>query len=323
MPVWVKGNIDSGVFIIFNHGGPGSCGTLESIIEVNPGNGKMDHPSPLQILEKDFAMVYWDQRHSGMSKGSADPNDSRPEDFGNDLAVVIQELQNRYTIKKIFLIGQSWGHFVATSYMTYVENWKENQSNITGYIGYKGNHNHHATYTVVRPKIIAHAQKEIQEKRDIAYWREVVNFYQSNTALTNIFNYQKHSGYIYSIMGATISLYDRVIASVKASLFSPFNGLPLYPNIKKTQQAQKMFSWVISDSSISDIIHRINIPTLLIYGQNDLVAPVEVGQIIYDEIETAEQDKELLVLNNSRHGAENEDVLIFQKAIKSFIDRYR
>ena len=79
----------------------------------------LDHQSPLQILEKDFAMVYWDQRHSGMSKGSADPNDSRPEDFGNDLAVVIQELQNRYTIKKIFLIGQSWGHFVATSYGWY------------------------------------------------------------------------------------------------------------------------------------------------------------------------------------------------------------
>ena len=108
--------------------------------------------------------------------------------------------------------------------MTYVENWKENQSKITGYIGYKGNHNNAATYTVVSPKIIAHAQKEIQEKRDIAYWREVVDFYQSNTALTKIFKYQKHSGYIYSIMGATISLYDRVIASVKASLFSPFNG---------------------------------------------------------------------------------------------------
>ena len=84
-----------------------------------------------------------------------------------------------------------------------------------------------------------------------------------------------------------------------------------------------MFSWVISDSSISDIIHRINIPALLIYGQNDFVAPVEVGQIIYDEIKTAEQDKELLVLNHSRHGAEDEDVLIFQNAIKSFIDRYR
>ena len=30
MPVWVRGNIDSGVFIVFNHGGPGSSGTMES-----------------------------------------------------------------------------------------------------------------------------------------------------------------------------------------------------------------------------------------------------------------------------------------------------
>jgi len=36
MPVWVRGNIESGVFIIFNHGGPGSSGTLESIMEVSP-----------------------------------------------------------------------------------------------------------------------------------------------------------------------------------------------------------------------------------------------------------------------------------------------
>ena len=323
MPVWVKGNINSGVFIIFNHGGPGSCGTLESIIEVRPANGKLDHPSPLQILEKDFAMVYWDQRHSGMSKGPADPNDSRPEDFGNDLAVVIQELQNRYTIRKIFLIGQSWGRFVAASYMMYVENWEKNQSNIAGYIGYKGNHNQHAAYTAVRPKIIAHAQKEIQEKRGIAYWQDAVDFYQSNTSLTSISDFQKHKSFIYRVMDVTHNFSDRITSSVKASLFSPFNGLPYYFNNKKTNQAQKMFSWVISDSSISDIIHRINIPTLLIYGQNDLVGPVEVGQIIYDEIETAEQDKELLVLKNSRHGAENEDVLIFQRTIKSFIDRYR
>ena len=51
MPVWVRGNIDSGVFIVFNHGGPGSSGTLESIIEVNPGNGQLGHPSPLKVFE--------------------------------------------------------------------------------------------------------------------------------------------------------------------------------------------------------------------------------------------------------------------------------
>ncbi len=32
MPVWVRGNTASGTFIVFNHGGPGSWGTAESII---------------------------------------------------------------------------------------------------------------------------------------------------------------------------------------------------------------------------------------------------------------------------------------------------
>jgi len=136
MPVWVEGNVESGVFIIFNHGGPGSSGTLESIIEAYPANGQFEHESPFEILESKYAIVYWDQRHSGLSKGSADPNDSQPEDFGEDLSLVIDELAKRYDVQKIFLIGQSWGHFVASCYMTYLDDWQVNQNNIDGYIIY-------------------------------------------------------------------------------------------------------------------------------------------------------------------------------------------
>ena len=35
MPVWVRGNIDSGIFIVFNHGGPGSCGTTDNLGSIN------------------------------------------------------------------------------------------------------------------------------------------------------------------------------------------------------------------------------------------------------------------------------------------------
>ena len=52
MPVWVEGNIESGVFVIFNHGGPGSSGTLESIIEANPGDGQLGQESPFAALEE-------------------------------------------------------------------------------------------------------------------------------------------------------------------------------------------------------------------------------------------------------------------------------
>jgi len=323
MPVWVRGNIDSGVFIVFNHGGPGSSGTLESIIEVNPGNGQLGHPSPLKLFEDEYAMVYWDQRHSGMSKGSADPNDSRPEDFGEDLALVIDELKKRHDVKKLFLIGQSWGHTVATSYLTYVDQWKKNQANVDGYIIYKGVYSQDMTYQAAKPRILNYAEKQISENRDISCWQDVHDYYQNHATLTEASDFMIHEEYVGRVMGVSISLFDRVKAGVKASFCSPYNGWFHYPNFRATMRAEKLLSWIVSDNSFERIINRITIPTLIIYGGKDLIAPAEVGQTIYNEIKTASQDKTLIVLNNSRHGVENPDVQVFQKAIKKFLEQYR
>ena len=81
-------------------------------------------------------------------------------------------------------------------------------------------------------------------------------------------------------------------------------------------------SRVVTDNSLEQTINRITIPTLIIYGGKDLIAPLEVGENIYNEIETAEQDKVLVVLENSRHGAENNDIEVFQQAITGFLEQY-
>ncbi len=323
MPVWVRGNFESNVFVIFNHGGPGSCGTLESIVEVNPGNGRMDHESPFKVLEDKYAMVYWDQRHACMSKGSADPNDSRPDDFGQDLAVVIDELEKRYDVQKIFIIGQSWGHTVATNYLTAADDWRENQGKIDGYIIYKGNHDLAMPYEIVKPQILEHAQQQINNYTDVEHWQEVKTFYEERPTLTTASDFAEHGHYVFSVMGSPISLSDRILASVKASLFSPFNGLPVYPNNKRTNQAEEFMSFIASDTSMTEVVHRIDIPTLLVYGRKDLMAPVGVGEFIYNEIDTDEADKTLLILEQSRHGAENGDIEILQRAVFGFIETYR
>lgn len=61
---------------------------------------------PFRILESEYAMVFWDQRHSGMSGGPADPKDSRPEDFGEDLALVVREVRKWYAVRHLFVPGQ-------------------------------------------------------------------------------------------------------------------------------------------------------------------------------------------------------------------------
>ncbi len=323
MPVWVKGNIDSGVFIIFIHGGPGSSGTLESIIEVAPANGNLDHKSPINEFEKNYAVVYWDQRHAGMSKGKVDPNKSKMDDFGKDLALVIDELKQRFEINSLFIMGQSFGHAVAVDYLTSQENWFENQLKITGYINYKGNHEQDMAYRVAREKVLLFAKNRISENNEIEYWQKAVSFYTPREKMTEISDIMYHSMYVETMMDSSISLSERILSSVKASILSPFNGLRYYPNNKKTTEADAFMEQIVFDRSLSTTINRLKLPTLLLYGQHDLIAPVEVGDFIYEEIGTEKNDKKLVILSESRHGAEGSDIEIFQQEVTSFIEKYR
>lgn len=321
MPVWVRGNTASGTFIVFNHGGPGSCGTAESIFEVNPANGRLDHPSPLQALESDYAVVYWDQRHSGMSTGSVDPNASRIEDFGNDLALVIRELRSRYEVKHTFIIGQSWGHAVGLSYLTLVDGWQGNQARVDGYVIYKGNHEQRTAYLAARPRVMEFARQEIAAARVVAYWEGARRFFRERPALSSPGDFIAYAEYADRAMQVSVPLPARIWAFLRASMFSPLNGWSVYFNNRKTMQADRFLARVVADTTLSGTLPRLSIPVLLIYGARDLQAPVEVGRSIYGSISTPESLKTLLVLPHSRHGAEGDDVVLLQKAIRGFIER--
>ena len=56
MPVWVRGNESSEIFVIHLHGGPGGSGIMAALSGI------------LNPLEELYRMVYWDQRHSGSLK---------------------------------------------------------------------------------------------------------------------------------------------------------------------------------------------------------------------------------------------------------------
>ncbi|MEL7209152.1 MAG: alpha/beta hydrolase, partial [Actinomycetota bacterium] len=277
MPVWVRGNIESGVFVIFNHGGPGSSGTLESIIEANPGDGQLGQESPLKALEEDYAVVYWDQRHSGLSKGDVDPNESQPDDFGLDLAAVVEALDDRYAPDRVFVVGQSWGHFVAMNYLTSLESWQSNQARIDGYIGYKGNHEQGMAYEAARNALMIHSESQIEDGYDVDYWQGAIDFYQARPTLSEVEDYWTHYEYLDHAMGASISLPSRIWSSVRASFFSPFNGFTYYSNNRATNQAEDFMELVVTDRSIRTTIDRLTVPTLLVYGRHDLIAPVEDG----------------------------------------------
>lgn len=83
--------------MLFLHGGPGS-----------PEIAFMKHFNT--DIEKDFVMVYWEQRGSGKSYSKNIPDESmNMEQFISDTRELSQYLLQRFNQDKIFIMGHSWG----------------------------------------------------------------------------------------------------------------------------------------------------------------------------------------------------------------------
>jgi pimeloyl-ACP methyl ester carboxylesterase len=83
--------------MLFLHGGPGSP-EIAFMRETNTG------------LEKDFVMVYWEQRGAGKSYSKdISPESMKIAQFVSDTRDLSQILIKRFKKEKIYLMGHSWG----------------------------------------------------------------------------------------------------------------------------------------------------------------------------------------------------------------------
>jgi pimeloyl-ACP methyl ester carboxylesterase len=87
--------------MLFLHGGPGNS--------VMKGARRFTGR-----LEKEFVVVHWDQRGSGRTLGiSGPPGAITLELAARDVVEMIDHLRERFHRQKIFLMGHSWGGFLA------------------------------------------------------------------------------------------------------------------------------------------------------------------------------------------------------------------
>lgn len=303
MPVFIKGNIESGTFILFLHGGPGGNASLPSFMPVS------------KELENDYAFAYWDQRGSGLSSGNPDPSTFTVEQFVDDLDLVVETIRYKYHNPRIVFYGISWGGALGSAYLS-TSNYQEK---IDGFICMDSGHN----LVEGLPKSVVfvknYAQQQIDKGIDVNYWQEARDWCATVPDMSIKENYFKYDSYLSNtnayrkdpnqeVQGPEVGASGTMNSYLSLAIF--FNGQYLVPRFN------------ILNLNLSEAMTRIKTPSMVIWGRHDGVNTIEMGYDAYNSIGGPDfQEKELVILENSAHEGYIEEQELFIHHFRRFVNQ--
>jgi proline iminopeptidase len=303
MPVWVKGNTSSGVFLINLHGGPGGSSIVGTIVPA------------MQDLENEFAVVYWDQRASGLSQGNPSPTTFTVEQYVEDTDLVVDTLAELYAPTSVFLYGHSWGGALGAAYLTDTDR----QAKITGYIDIASGHNLVAGLPKSVIWLREYATEQIALGNEAEHWQNVFDWCDSAPDMTVPDNYFKLVEYR---QGSNDVTYD----PDSAGSFGPDSEFVFLSPMSFAvffNEGNLGSQFNILELNLSADMANIVLPSIVLWGRHDGRNTAEMGQDAYDSLGTQSADKTLVFFENSAHQPFLEEQDLFVAEVTNFVERYR
>ncbi|MEO5978163.1 MAG: alpha/beta hydrolase [Chryseolinea sp.] len=305
MPVSVRGNKNSGVFIIFVHGGPGGTALQ-----------KIGLPA-FEALEKSYATVFWDQRASGSSQGNSDNKYLTLDQFTEDLDKLVDLIKGKYHNPEIFLMGHSWGGCLGTSYLTS----PARQQKIKGWIEVDGAHNNPKADSLSLKYVTDYAHTQIKNGVEKTFWNYVLGWYVGNPNFTT--DQLEHYSFVEKAHGY---VFDQTLQSGQKFPNYSFAYLfesPANVTAALTNYSHVIKSFIISDIDLTSSMGNITLPTLIIWGLRDGVIPYPMANQAFQALGTLNENKKIVTLSNSAHNGFYEEPENFVAAVTFFIEQYR
>lgn len=300
LPIWVRGNSDAETFILFIHGGP-----FDTAIE----NAVWGH---FEELHEDYAIVYFDQRGGGYAHGQQSVNLNEAQ-FVEDVEVVLQLIQEKYPqAKSMFLMGHSYGGYLGTA----VLKAGDNQTNFKGWIELAGAHNFPLGWLLSREFSMNYAQQQIDANKDEELWSEKLEDLQNTPQVTN---YDE------------LLVINRIAFEVGVDMNngnSNFENPPWLYTLSSpvgagfSQHNNRLVADMLVNGNHNPEMPNITIPSLLIYGGRDPLQPIGIGENGIEYLGTPDQDKYLVLLEESGHSLWEYESNRFFNEIKEFITQY-
>lgn len=309
---WVRGNVDSGVFILVSHGGPGGESTT--------------YVEDLWPLEADYALVYWDQRGSGASRGLFGGERFTYPQFGDDLRAVVDTVEFAYQPDDIFLMGHSFGVEVGTEYLI----TGNNQATISGWMPVNGTFSV-VTHAEAQRRFIIDRTDEILANPDsyeltdedletLAQWRQEALDATTPSPMERDFldlMWDRATALPAYPFENDDHTYDR---GWRYGLTSPYS-----PWLESRNEGRSYTPMDIAYTSWdrSEEIGDVTVPTAFLWGQWDPIMPPFVAEDYYAKIGTPEDHKQIVWFEHAYHGPMYEDQAPFNEAVVAFVEAYR
>lgn len=278
MPVKVAGNVSSKKFLVIVHGGPGGSAIVYR------------EPYVRNTVEKQVAIVYWEQRFAGHAQGNI--GSSNIADFRRDMKDLMILLRNKYgDDNQYYLFAHSWGGFLAPYFL--IEG--VNQELVNGWIQIGGAHNYRMNDSLTREMLLHYGRQELAAGRNTEDWDEIVDWCENNgfskrseAVRLNGFAHQAEN--LMPVDAPSIDLFNMVFRNnivVSASFINLINS------------GLRRIDSETYDTPNSNNLHKISIPTLLLWGKYDFVCPPELADDIEANISSPILDK--IIFERSGH----------------------
>ena len=300
MPAYIHGNGSEKVFLITLHGGPGSIGLgFRSSMFKNK-------------IEKACAVVYFDQRGSGMSQGSYSENGISIDIMAEDVLALVKVLKHKYgSDSRFFLMGHSWGGALGTATLL------KNQNEFLGWIEIDGMHNPKGMYSKYIENFELIANQQINEGNSIDFWESTLNLINT-VPLT--YNESAFFDMNNKAFNAEVKLgRDGVINKPRnnSDILFEYNFITALSTGANTQ-AILIDQGLLETVTYTNRLSEITIPSLILWGKYDMVLPVSFAQEAYDNL--GSNSKELVIFEDSGHEPMFSEADLFAEKLIRFIN---
>jgi pimeloyl-ACP methyl ester carboxylesterase len=298
MPVLVAGNLDSKKMILILHGGPGASSLYYR------------EPFVRDVVEKEFVIVYWDQRYAGMTQGNGGSTDINV--FRDDVKKLIQLLKVKYGAdQEIYLFGVSWGGFLAPYFLLH----DSNEQMVKGWIQVDGAHNYSLNDSLTKEMLLVYGDREINAGRNTDFWKEVVDWckkhdYRDIESSRKLNKYAtKAEDKINEIDGYNLAKVTLTDNRSMGSLWS-----------NSTSSYFQKIHLQAYDHTNSEELYKLTLPVLLLWGKYDFICPTGLADDI--EANIGSTDVQKIIFEHSGHNAAFIELNLFWSEVINWMRKH-